>query len=303
MTSRGRCITVLVIILAVLLMFAAGPVAAVNHETGETWTYDVSMSVDIGMFVVDVSGNVAYEFREERALTVPGHGDYDVNAIAVRGELSGRMELFEQPFLAANVTIEGFLYETVDGAEIVEEYTRLLIDATIGSGSTAWSTQSETQTFVVYTQPYLWGFDPASVTLGNEWLVIGTVNTTVTTWENGTIQGTSWNNSDTNFDITIGPTIDSIVTPAGTFNAYEIAVWHNNDHEVRWWSDEVNGYVKVESYSNGGGVALQMMTLSSYEEGSSDSLLWVALVGVAVALVAVLVLAVVLLRTRPPKSS
>jgi len=301
--SRSKFGAVAVVVLAIFLAFAACPVAAADHQSGEAWIYQVSTSVDAGVFVVDIFGNVTYEFEEERTLTV-GTLEYDVNVMAVDGELSGTMEMFGEPLLGASVTINGFLHEAVNGGGIVREDTHWLIGTTVGSGSTAWSLQYETQTIVTYTPPYLAELDPESVELGIQWSETVNINDTVTLWENGTIVDTSSDSSGSVFSIVVEPATDSITTLAGTFDAIRItATDENGDREVRWWSDDVNGYVKIQSYSEGEDTAHEMMVLTSYEKGDSGSMLWVALVGIAVALVAIVVLAVVLLRMRHTKSS
>ena len=303
MKSRSKFGAVAVVVLAIFLAFAACPVAAADHQSGEAWIYQVSTSVDAGVFVVDIFGNVTYEFEEERTLTV-GTLEYDVNVMAVDGELSGTMEMFGEPLLGASVTINGFLHEAVNGGGIVREDTHWLIGTTVGSGSTAWSLQYETQTIVTYTPPYLAELDPESVELGIQWSETVNINDTVTLWENGTIVDTSSDSSGSVFSIVVEPATDSITTLAGTFDAIRItATDENGDREVRWWSDDVNGYVKIQSYSEGEDTAHEMMVLTSYEKGDSGSMLWVALVGIAVALVAIVVLAVVLLRMRHTKSS
>jgi len=301
--SRGKFGAVAVVVLAMFLAFAACPVAATDHQSGEAWTYQVSTSVDAGVFVVDIFGNVTYEFEEERTLTV-GTLVYDVDVMSVDGELSGTMEMFGEPLLGASVTINGFLYEAADGGGIVREDMHWLIGTTVGSGSAAWSLQYGTQTIVTYTPPYLAELDPDSVELGIQWSETVNINDTVTLWENGTIVDTSSDRSGSVFSIVVEPATDSIVTPAGTFDAIRItSTDENGDREIRWWSDDVNGYVKIQSYSEGEDTARETMVLTSYEKGDSGSMLWVALVGIAVALVAIVVLAVVLLRMRHTKSS
>jgi hypothetical protein len=301
--SHGKFGAVAAVVLAVFLAFAACPVIAVDYQSGEAWTYQVSTSVDAGVFVIDILGNVTYEFEEERTLTV-GTLAYDVNVMSVDGELSGTMEMFGEPLLDASVTINGFLYEAANGGGIIREDMHWLIGTTVGSGSAAWSLQYETQTIVTYTPPYLAELDPESVELGIQWSETVNINDTVTLWENGTVVDTSSDRLGSVFSIAVEPATDSIITPAGTFDAIRItATDENGDREVRWWSDDVNGYVKIQSYSEGEDTARETMVLTSYEKGDSGSMLWVALVGIAVALAAIVVLAVVLLRMRHTKGS
>lgn len=305
MKSHGKSGAMAVILLAVLLAFAACPASAVDHSSGETWTYDVSTSVNVGAFVVDVSGNVTYEFKEERTISVGtlSAREYDVKVIVVNGELSGTMELFGAPFLDASVVIDGFLYETAGGGGIFEEETSMLIDVSFGSGS-AWSAQYETQTVLTYNPAYLFGLNPESVEMGAQWSEFVVANSAVTEWENGTAMGTTNRTLGETYVVAVEPAADLTVTPAGAFDAFTITVTHESgDHEIRWWSNDVNGYVLMESYSDSEDLPMETMILTSYERGKSGSMILVAAVGIAVALVAVMVLAIVLLRTGHPKGS
>ena len=305
MKAHGKLGAIAVILLAVVLAFATCPVSAVDHGIDETWTYAVSTSVDVGEFVVDVSGNVTYEFEEERVIRVGtlGAREYNVNVIVMNGELSGTMELFGAPFLDASVVIDGFLYETAGGGGIVKEETSMLIDASVGSGS-AWSAQYETQTVLTYNPPYLLGLNPESVEMGAQWWEFVVVNSAVTEWENGTAKGTTNGTLGEAYDVVVEPAADPTVTPAGAFDAFMITVtYESGDHEIRWWSDDVNGYVRIHFFSEGDDAARETMILTSYDRGDSESMLWVAMVGVAVALAAIVFLAVVLLRMRHTKSS
>jgi len=257
------------------------------------------MVVDVETLAVDVSGNITYESEEERTISPFG----DVNVVTVHGTLSGAEEMFGEPFLAAAVTMDGFLYEAANGVEIYEMDTHMLIDATIGSDSGALSIQNETQTVEVYTPAYLAGFNPEWLPLGDEYIFHGDVNKTVTTWETGTLQRTSSSKSSVAFDIYIWPTTESVVTPMGRFDTLRIDIGQDDDNEIRWWSDEVIGYVKIEFYVGNGAVAHDTMILTSYEKGNAGSMGWIAIFGVAFTLATIVALAVVLLRIRHPKSS
>jgi hypothetical protein len=291
--------------LAVLLAFAARPAVGVDHERGETWMYESTRSFEVGDYSVEVSGNITYDFEEKRSLIVPDMDEYEVNVIAVHGELSGMTEMFGEPFLEVSVDIDGFSYEIADGAGIVREDTDMLVDATVVSGSSGWAVQSQSSTIMVYTPPYLQGFDPDSVTLGGSWSVTGTVNVTETTWANSTSMGTSSHVLDANHSVVVGSVIEEKPTPAGTFHTVKLVITSASEYEIRWWSDEVNGYVKIDSYSQteSGLVLTQTMDLVSYEKGDADSMTWVVFVGIAVAAVSSVVLAMVLLKMRSPKSS
>lgn len=290
---------------AVLLAFAAYPAVAVDHEHGETWTYESTLDLEVGDYTVEVSGNITYDFEEKRNLIVPDVNEYEVNVLAVHGQLSGMTEVFGEPFLEVSVDIDGFSYETADGAAIVREDTDMLVDATVVSGSSGWAVQSQSSTIMVYTPPFLQGFDPDSVTLGGSWSAAGTVNLTETTWANSTSMGTSSNVLDASHFVIVGSVIEEKPTPAGTFHTVKLVITSASEYEIRWWSDEINGYVKIDTYSQtGDGLVLtKTMSLVSYEKGDVDSTTWVVFVGIAVAAGSSLVLALVLLKMRPPKSS
>lgn len=296
---------VAVILLAVMLAFSACHVTAVDHNDGETWTYDVLTSVDVGPYVVDLAGNITYEFQGQRALLV-GTEEYHANVMSVEGELFGLMELFGEPFLHASVTIDGFLFETSDGAGIIREQTDMLLDATIGSGSGSWSIQRMNQSVVSYTPPYLSEFNAKSNVLGRQWTEEVTIDRAVTTWENGTEQGTLTSSSNSTYEITVGGNTFGVGTTAGNFECISIVIVdENGDYEVRWWSDDVHGCVVMDSYSDGAVFpdAYKMMLLASYEGGDSESMSWIILVGVCVTAAALAVLVVVLMRMRHPKDS
>lgn len=294
-----------VVALVVLLAFSSSPVAAFYHNEDEAWTYDVIMDIDVGSFIIRVSGNMTYEFRERGTLIVESE-EYDTNVLSVEGELSGSMELFGEPFIDASIVVDGFLFETLNGGGTIKEQTDMLIDATFGSGSSSWSLQQTRQSIVTYTPPYLSQLSPASNQLGNHWTEQVYVNSSSTSWNNGTDPDTWWNGYGTTFDITVGGNSFGVGTPAGNFTCISIEVvdW-GGDYDVLWWSNDVHGIVIKESYWVGEEWPNwhESMILAKYRRGDTDSILWVVVVGICVAVVAMVVLFLVLLRTRIPKDS
>jgi hypothetical protein len=252
-----------------------------------------------------MSGNITYEVEEQRSFSVDSEVEYDVNVISVNGQLSGEAGMFGEPFLEASATIGGFTYETVDGASIVREDTDVLVNATMLSGLDKWAILEETKTISVYSPPYIDGFDPDSVDLGSGWTVTGSVNKTVTIWENGVTEGPRFQTEDATHTVVLGSYLDTKSTPAGQFRAVKLVITSPDRYEIRWWSDEVNGYVEIDVFSETEDSLelTQTLSLSEHVEGDSDSVLWIVLVGVVVAAVASAVLVAVVLRMRSPKGS
>ena len=263
------------------------------------------MDIDVGSFIVRVGGNVTYEFREQSTLLVAAE-EYDANVLSVNGELSGSMELFGEPFIDASIAVDGYLFETASGGGTIKEQTDMLVDATFGSGSSSWLLQQTRQTVVTYTPPYLSEFSPGSNQLGNHWSEQVYVNSSSTSWNNGTDRDEWWNGYDTTLDITVGGNSFGVGTPAGNFSCISIVVVdQGGDYDVLWWSNDVHGIVIKESYWAGEEWPNwhESMMLVKYDKGTTESVLWVVVVGICVAVVAVIVLFLVLSRTRSPKDS
>jgi len=299
--SRAKLGATAVVLLAILLVFASCPAAAVEHDSGETWVYEVSTKIDVGAFVVDVEGDITYEFKDESSITL-GTNEFDVNALSVDGDLSGTMDLFGSEFLEVNATIDGFLFEAVDGCGTVEENVSWLVDATIGTDTGTWSVQSVVQTVLTYAPPYMSEFDPSSIELGASWSEYVIVESVITTWENGTVKGVSTDRSNMVYSIVVDSAKETVATPAGEFDAIGITVTDQDGNcETRWWSEEVNGWVKIQYYSVADDDPVETMVLSSHIRGNSGSMLLVVVVGVAFTLFACAVLAIVVLQIRRSK--
>lgn len=202
---------------------------------------------------------------------------------------------------SADVAISGTQLELSGTMGILEEDLTTMADLTIGVGVISFTYHFQTETIVTNTPPILADFDPETTPLGDSWTKDVLVNTTVKTWENGTLANTSTDVGTKAFQITVSGSTELLEVPAGVFETTRIQVSDGTgDYDVIWWSSEANNAVVHEVHFNGSQDPSVTLTLSSHSPGSAPSALAYVAVGVTVLVVASIVLVLVLMRRRPP---
>ena len=283
-----------VVCLIAVMSVGVGPASAVSRVSGDFYTY--SMSMDLSG--VDASGTVTYSFEGLGTISVNGQS-YDVNIMKVSGAVTGSVGFLG---FSASATLGGHVYETRDGMAVAKDDAFMWTNISLGTGSFQLVTRSELEISSIYSPPLMKGFTPSHTAPGDSWSETVNTTTTSTMWLNGTMQGSpSTDTEQVTFSFVAAPSMESVTTPAGTFDTIRItATDDSGDSSVFWWSSDVANFVKQQDFSEGSSQPDVSMILTDYNHGASPSAILFIGIGLAVALFAVIVLAVVLMMRRRP---
>jgi len=292
-----------VVFWSLLVLLSSISAAAVDRRDGNSWTYDVSTSVDLGGLKVSVNGTLTFKQVERRTITIDA-SQYDVNVMELVGELAGSEYLFGEPFISANITVGGFLYETAGGGGIVKEDVHLLTSSTQGSGGLAFSVQVETESVTTYSPPFLSIFNVRGQ-LGDSWSETISTRSISTTWVNGTVQSYSDNNRTLTYDMVVESSYASVETPVGAFYAKRISVTDpSGDHRIYWWSSSADNFVRLLCFHGDDTQPYMTMALKDYHYGKSGDILLFAVGLIAVVTASIVLAAVISIHgprsRRPP---
>jgi len=283
-----------VVCLLAVMSVGVGPASAVSRVSGDFYTY--SMSMDLSG--VDASGTVTYSFEGLGTISVNGQA-YDVNIMKVSGAVTGSVGFLG---FSASAALGGHVYETRDGMAVVKDDAFMWTNISLGTGSFQLVTRSELEILSTYSPPLMKGFTPSHTAPGDSWSETVSTTTTSTMWLNGTMQGSpSTDTEQITFSFVAASSMESVTTPAGTFDTIRItATDDSGGSSVFWWSSDVANFVKQQDFSEGSSQPDVSMTLTDYNRGASPSAILFIGIGLVVALFAVIVLVVVLLMRRRP---
>ncbi len=289
-----------VVFLAVLMIFSDVRAGSVERSKGETWTYEMSTTVELMGLEINVSGPLTYEYVGETSVTVDGTA-YSSQELLVDGSLTGTVYALGTNIGSADVAISGTQMELSGTMGILEEDLTTIASLTVGVGVISFTYHFQTETIVTNTPPILAEFDPETTHLGDSWTEDVLVNTTFKTWENGTLANTTTDVGTETFQIDVSSSTEVLEVPAGVFETTRVQVSDGTgDYDVVWWSSEANNAVVHEVHVNGSQEPSVTLTLSSHSPGSPPSALVYVALGVTVLVVASIVLVLVLMKRRPP---
>jgi hypothetical protein len=185
---------------------------------------------------------------------------------------------------------------------VVKDDAFMWTNISLGTGSFQLVTRSELEILSTYSPPLMKGFTPSHTAPGDSWSETVSTTTTSTMWLNGTMQGSpSTDTEQITFSFVAASSMESVTTPAGTFDTIRItATDDSGGSSVFWWSSDVANFVKQQDFSEGSSQPDVSMTLTDYNRGASPSAILFIGIGLVVALFAVIVLVVVLLMRRRP---
>lgn len=277
--------------LFVTVAFGATPVAAIDRNEGDFWTYDVSL-IEMGL---PISGTLTYKFAGTDTIILGGT-EYAVNVMRISGGASQSIL-----FTEVSVAFGGYAYETKDKMAFVENDLYMWMNVSIGSGGFQLVTRVETEMLMTYSPPLLSGFDPGTTGTGDSWIETFTTATTTTAWENGTMQGAPTTDTETTtISFVVDPAMATLTTPAGTFDCLKITATSTSGVVVYYWSDKVGNYVKEEMLNPGSSSPFSTMTLKDYKTSSGLGVILFVAIGGVVLVVALVVLALVVMKKRRP---
>jgi len=289
--------SIAVILWAALLLLGSISAAAVDRTNGNSWTYDMTTSVDVGEVEVGVNGTLIYEQVESRSLSTEA-GNYEVNVMRLDGELSGSKYLFGELIASANVTLDGFMFETASGGGIVKEDLHSLTSSTIGTGAPAKSILIEKEIVTTYAPPLLSMFE-ASWQLGESWSETATTRSVSTTWENGAMLDPAYDNRTVTYAIVVAPISEYVESSAYAFNSERITLTESSgDHRILWWSNTADNFVKMEYYRGNSSEPYTTLILREWQYADSGNA-FIFYVGLASVVIASIVLAAVIKKYGP----
>lgn len=292
MSSTVRRRSIAVALPFLLLMFMPSVVDALERSSGDYWTYAVVFSVAD----VQVSGTLTYTFIGEEVLEVNGTY-HDVSVMKVSGEFSG---IASGPSYDTFLTglFDGYRYESLGGIGIAGEDTALLVNISTGFDEFQLASSMEIRETVVYSEPLLSWFDPVNPDLNLEW------NETVEAFSTSAYSDDSTEESDesttmTTFNVSVASSDELLETDAGSFSSRRISITDDSELEILWYSEEIGGFVRLESYGSADDDPVFVAELVSYEYDRTGDGALLVLAATCVALsVAVLVVALVLAIRR-----
>ncbi len=275
-----------------LLAFTPSAVGALEHSSGDFWTYAVVFSVAD----VRVSGNLTYTFIGEEALEVNGTY-HDVSVMKISGGFTG---FAAGPSYDTFLTglFDGYRYEAREGLGVVGEETALLVNLSTGFDEFQLASFIEIRETVMYSEPWLSGFDPVNPDLNLEW------NETVEFFSTSAYSDDSTEENDEStaimpFNISVASSDELLETDAGAFSSRRISITDGSELEVMWYSEETGGFVRMESYGPEGDDPVFVAEIVSYEHDRTGDGAVLVLAATVVALsFVVLVVALVLAIRR-----
>ena len=292
--TTARIGSVSVVCLLAAMSIGVVPASAVSRGSGDFYTY--SMSTDIEG--VNVTGTVTYSFEWADTISVGGQS-YDVNVMKISGSFSGSVDFLS---FSASAELGGHAYETKDGMAIVQDDALMWFNVSFGTGLFQLVNRTKSESMSTYSPPLMSGFSPSTAGPGDSWTETIDVTTTNTTWVDGLMQGSpSTDSEQMTISFVAASSMESVVTPAGTFKTLRLtATESNGDSVVYWWSSEVGNFVKQQEFSEGSSRPNISMILTDYNHSAPTSARPFIGIGLGVALFAVIVLVVVLMMRRRP---
>jgi len=275
-----------------LLMSMPSCVVALEHSSGDHWTYAVVFSVAD----VQVSGTLTYTFIGGEQLEVNGTY-HEVSVMKVSGEFSGFASgPSYDTFLAGQ--FDGYRYEALGGIGVAGEETALLVNVSTGFDEFQLASFMEIRETVVYSEPLLSLFDPLNPDLNLEW------NETVEAFSTSTYIDDYTEVSDesttmTTFNVSVASSDELLETDAGSFSSRRISITSDSELEVLWYSEDVGGFVRMEFYDSADDDPVFVAELVNYEyDRAGDGALLVLAATLVALSFAVLVVALVLAIRR-----
>jgi hypothetical protein len=298
-----RLTGVMTVVTVTMLFAMMGCVRAggIDRANGDFWTYDMSTTVTVMGLELNVSGSVSYVYKGQSMVSV-GEKALPANDISVEGSLEGPVLMLGRNLGSAEVLMTGTQYELRGSIGVLKENITYTTDVTVHAGLVSFAYNTETQTIVTTDPPLLAGFDPEGTHLGDTWTQEVILNSTVISWNNGSVVNSTTEDADLTYSASVASSIESVSTSAGIFSAMRITASDGNGNtDIFWWASEVDNFVKHEVYLNYSTAPTLTLELSDYgTKGTAFPTAFVVLGG-AVFLIAVAVLAMVLLRSRRPK--
>ena len=283
-----------IVSIALVVVLAAFPAAALDRSRGDFWTYTMSM----GVSEISANGTTTYTYVDQDRITVGGTS-YDVNVMKISGGASGSVDFLG---FEASLTLGGYVYETQSGMALVKNDLFMWTNLTFGTGSFQIVSRAESEIQTTYSPALISGFSPSSTGPGDSWSETVTETMTTTNWVNGTMQGppdTKTGISTYNFVVASAKEI--VTTPAGKFESLKITATDiDGNSVVYWWSADAKNFVKEDTYEKGSPNPVVTLLLKDYNAGSSVSFTLIVAMGGIVLLVALVVLALVMLKMRKP---
>jgi hypothetical protein len=297
---RGVVAIVAVIMLATTMGYSRA--GSVDRSKGDFWTYDMSTTITVMGLKLNVSGSISYLYKGQSMVSV-GENVHPANDLSVEGSLEGPVLLMGKGLGSVEVLLTGTQYELSGSIGMLKENLTSTTDVTIQAGFVSFAYQVETQTIVTTDPPVLAEFDPEGTRLGETWTQAVTVNSTVISWEDGTVANTTTQSAGLTYSASVALSRESLSTPAGIFDAMRIVASDSSgNYDIFWWASEVNNFVKHEAYGNESATPILTLELSDFGRKSPAFPITFIVLGGAVLLVAVAVLVLVLLISRRPKT-
>ena len=292
MSSTVRRRSVAVALPFLLLMSMPSVVDALERSSGDYWTYAVVFSVAD----VKVSGTLTYTSIGEDVLEVNGTY-HDVSVMKVSGGFSGSAAGPSYDTFLTGL-FDGYRYEALGGIGVAGEEIALLINVSTGFDEFQLASFMEIRETVVYSEPLLSGFDPVNPDLNLEW------NETVEAFSTSAYSDDATEESDestsmTTLNVSVASSDELIETDAGSFSSRRISITDGSELDVMWYSEEIGGFVRMESYGYADDDPVFVAEIVSYEYDRTGDGATLALVATLVALsFAILIVAVVLAIRR-----
>lgn len=268
----------------IIIVFGTGSASALDRESGELWVYQVEVVVGLGPAHVAVSGAVTVVCEGVRTLTL-GNIEEEVVVLHLEGHMEGESEWMDEP-VTAHVTAAGLVYERIGDAGTVMTDIRLFTSGTIGPDSFPTALSTESYVSVICLPGWLSGFVPGGTRPGESWVERVFVEDAFGTREE-------------NLTVSVSSVLETVGTPAGEFDSLKITLTSDAGlEEVRWWSDDVRAFVRLEVRQSPSNPPSLVMVLDSYGKSEEPTGRLFVAAGVAGAIAASSVLVAVILKHR-----
>jgi hypothetical protein len=247
----------LMVMLLAMPAVVSAEITVPEFETGDRWTYEVTMEED-GM---EFNGDWTFKVQGEK--TVVGHEVYD---LSLDGEGTVTMEIPSLGTATMDFTVDGYHYVRISDLATVAE------NMTLEMSTSFFGLEISIRMFFEMT------YDPPLNDFGfpldvaKEWTSASSVTTTSTFAMTMGGNTTSETNTDTSSQ-TSGfkcESKESTSVPAGTFESYKINQSEDDDGYVHSYVSEKTGmFVKSEIYDENGEPG-GVMELKSYSYGAGQ---------------------------------
>ncbi|MEM4232740.1 MAG: hypothetical protein QXZ19_02070 [Thermoplasmata archaeon] len=272
------------LVILVIVVFGTGSAQALHRDSGEFWVYQVEAVAQLGPAPVAVSGAITVTCKGVEGLNV-GRSQEDVIVLDIKGYMDGESEWMGEP-VTAHVTAAGSLYERIEDAGTVMTDIRVFMSGTIGPDSFPTALSTESRVFFICLPGWLSGFVPGITRPGESWV------------ERVLVED-AFGAREENLTVWVSSTFETVGTPAGEFDSLKITLGSEASlEEVRWWSDDVGAFVRLEVRESPSKSPSLVMVLDSYGKSDEPKGRLFLAVGVVGAIAASSVLATVILRDR-----